>query len=136
MHFDLISNTFLCRWNETFDMVQSNKSGGLFGSSWARAYVRQNISGQFRACMQNFLITLIATTFSFRNILQICCAYRGNFCERSVCNFSKTNCVCKHSCVFILCWYESHTVFEKATAVRKFARDGVASKRSITHAIL
>jgi len=37
---------------------------------------------------------------------------------------------------FILCWDESHTVFEKATTVRKLARDGVASKRSITHAIL
>jgi len=38
--------------------------------------------------------------------------------------------------LFILCWDKSHTVLEKATAVRKLARDGVASKRSITHAIL
>jgi len=30
----------------------------------------------------------------------------------------------------------SHTVSEKATAVRKLARNGVGSKRSITHAIL
>jgi len=30
----------------------------------------------------------------------------------------------------------SHYVFEKAAVVRKLARDGVASKRSITHAIL
>jgi len=37
---------------------------------------------------------------------------------------------------FILRWDLSHTVFEKATSVRKLARDGVASKRSITHAIL
>jgi len=37
---------------------------------------------------------------------------------------------------FILCWDSSHTLVEKATAVRKLARDGVASKRSITHAIL
>ena len=37
---------------------------------------------------------------------------------------------------YILCWDESHTVFEKVTTVRKLARDGVASKRSIIHAIL
>jgi len=37
---------------------------------------------------------------------------------------------------FILCWDESRTLFEKATAVRKLARDGFASKRSIAHAIL
>jgi len=37
---------------------------------------------------------------------------------------------------FILCRDLSHTVFEKATAVWKLAGDGVASKRSITHAIL
>jgi len=30
----------------------------------------------------------------------------------------------------------SHTVFGKATAVRKLSRDGVTSKRSMTHAIL
>jgi len=33
-------------------------------------------------------------------------------------------------------WLKSCTVFEKATAVRKLARDGVVSKRSITYAIL
>jgi len=37
---------------------------------------------------------------------------------------------------FILCWDWSHTFLEKATAVRKLARDGVASKRSMTHAML
>ena len=37
---------------------------------------------------------------------------------------------------FVLYWDWSHTLFEEATAVRKLARDGVASKRSITHAIL
>jgi len=37
---------------------------------------------------------------------------------------------------FILCWDWSHTLFEEATAVRKLPGDGVASKRSITHAIL
>ena len=37
---------------------------------------------------------------------------------------------------FIVCSDLSHTLFEKAIAVRKLARDGVASKRSITHAIL
>jgi len=37
---------------------------------------------------------------------------------------------------FILCWDWSHTVFEKATAVRKLAHGGVMLKRSITQAIL
>jgi len=36
---------------------------------------------------------------------------------------------------FILRWDWSHTLFEKATVVRKLAGDGFASKRSITHAI-
>jgi len=36
----------------------------------------------------------------------------------------------------VICSDQSHTLFEKATAVRKLARDGVASKRSITYAIL
>jgi len=40
-------------------------------------------------------------------------------------------------CVFYsLLGLVSHYVFEKATAVRKLARDGDESKRSITHAIL
>jgi len=38
--------------------------------------------------------------------------------------------------IFILCWNESHTVLEKVTTVRKLSRDGVASKRSTTHANL
>ena len=37
---------------------------------------------------------------------------------------------------FIHFWDESPTVFEKATTAMKLARDGVASKRSITHLIL
>jgi len=37
---------------------------------------------------------------------------------------------------FILCWDKSHTVFEKVTAVRKLARNGVMSKISFTHMIL
>jgi len=37
---------------------------------------------------------------------------------------------------FIFCWDKSNTVFEKATAVSKLARDGVTSKTSFTHAIL
>ena len=41
-------------WN--FDMVQSYISQArLFESGRARAYVCQNISGQFRACIKNFL---------------------------------------------------------------------------------
>jgi len=43
---------------------------------------------------------------------------------------------CKHGCVLLFSAGVSLTVFEKATAVRKLARDGSASKRSITHAIL
>jgi len=38
--------------------------------------------------------------------------------------------------LFVLCWDYSHSLFEKATAVSKLARHGVALKRSITHAIL
>jgi len=37
---------------------------------------------------------------------------------------------------FGLCWDWSHTLFEKVTAVRKSAGDGIESKRSITHVIL
>ena len=37
---------------------------------------------------------------------------------------------------FLLCSAWSHTPFEKAAAVKKLARDGFVSKRSITHAIL
>jgi len=37
---------------------------------------------------------------------------------------------------FVLRLDWSHTLFEKVTAVRKLARDGVASERSITNAIL
>jgi len=37
---------------------------------------------------------------------------------------------------FLLCSDLSHTLYEKATPVKKLARDGFASKRSITNAIL
>ena len=50
--------------------------------------------------------------------------------------FSSANYVCKHSCFLLFSAGNSLTVFKKATAVRKLARDGVASIRSITQLIL
>ena len=74
VHFDLISNIILCCYASralrmkllTWSRVISLP--GLFGSGWARAQVCQHISGQFPACLQNFFITLRATTYCFRDV--------------------------------------------------------------------
>ena len=51
--------------------------------------------------------------------------------------FSSANSICKYSCVLLIFSRSSLTLFfEKSTEVTKLARDGVASKRSITYAIL
>ena len=65
----------------------------------------------------------------------ICYAHLCSLCEWSDCNLSSATFICKYSCVLLFCAWISLTHFEKATAVRKLARVGVALKRSITYAI-
>jgi len=62
----------LLTWCETFDMVQSYSLAVFLGSVRARSSVCLHISGQFRACIQNFFITLRVTAFFFRNIDLLC----------------------------------------------------------------
>jgi len=75
------------------------------------------------------------TIFFFREIYRICFARRGDFCEWSDCNFLQLI-LFANSCVLLFSAGISLTPFEKATAVRKLARDSIASKRSITPSIL
>ena len=81
----------------------------------------------FRVCMQNFKTFRVTIFF-------VCCAHR---CEWSGCTFSSANSICKQSCVLLFSARISLTLFfEKATAVRKLARGGATSKRSISYTIL
>jgi len=63
VHFDLISNIYFFRYaSRTLRMklltwCRVTSQAGLFGSDRARAWVCQNISNQFRACIQNVFIT-------------------------------------------------------------------------------
>jgi len=72
VYFDLISNIFvsLCKknsQNETFDMVQSYKSGWVFPVGLGLKFVKI-----FWACIQNFFITLRVIIFFFRDLRLLC----------------------------------------------------------------
>ena len=68
---------------------------------------------------------------SFSLVKCICCAHGSDFCAWSDYDFSSANFICKLSCVFLFSAWISLTLFyEKASAVRKLARDGFAPKRS------
>ena len=70
-----------------------------FKSGRVRASVCENVSGRFRACIQNFFITFRVTIFS--SLAYICYTHRGYFWEWSDCDFSPANSICKHSCVLL-----------------------------------
>jgi len=108
-------------------MVQSYKSGRVF-----QIWLELKFVKIFWACIQNFFITLRVIIFSF--VTYICCAHHGNFCEWSDCDFFAANSVCKHSCFLLLLARISLTLFLKRW--QRWENGHIASKRSITHAIL
>ena len=136
VHFHLISNIFLCRYASrtlrmkllTWCRVMSGRAfrvgrgSGLslskyFGPAYKTFY---NIkSNDFLLSWGRFLLLTAVTSVS--EVIVI---------------FLQLICLQTQLRSFILCWDWSHTAFEKATAVRKLAHDGVVSKRSITFAIL
>jgi len=67
----------LCMYSGTLRMqllawCKVVSQAGLFGSGLARPSVCQNISGWFRACIQNFFIALGVRIFFFREVNLLC----------------------------------------------------------------
>jgi len=140
VHFDLISYIFLCRY--------ANRTHRMKRLTWCRVIslgglVCLNISGQFLACIQNFVITLRVTTFFFRDVDRICCvccALRRNFCEWSDCDFSSANSVCKHSCVLFFSAGISFTLFlrrrkQRGISTRWFCVEKINHSRDFSHVL-
>jgi len=110
-----------------FPLRQSCKSGRVSGLSLSKCF--GPISGLHTKLFYNIKRVMI---FFFRDVHLLCSLQ--NFCEWS--DFTSANSICKHSCVLLFsAQINPITVFEKATVVRKSARDGFVSKRSITYAM-
>ena len=133
VHFDLISNIFLCRY--------ASRTLRIKILTWCRVVSRSRLGLKFvkifRACIQNFSITLRATFVFFRDLDLLCSPQHSNFYEWSDYGFSSCNYVCKHSCVVAFSAVISLTLFlRRCQRWGNQHRDGVGSKTSITHGIL
>ena len=97
VHFDLISNIFLCRY--------ASRTLWMKSLTWCRVISRALLGVRFvkifRVCMQSFFITLRATFVFFRDVDLLWSPQYSKFCAWSDCDFSSANSVCKHSCVLL-----------------------------------